>query len=246
MMKKAIYQRIKPSTVPEKIILQVQQLIKDGQLQPNEQLPSEREFAELLGVGRPSLREALSTLETLGFVEIKKRQGIFVKNVSNEMVMEPLRHILREDNRTLFHLYEIRKDIELSSAFLAAQRRTDSDLEAIEQPIVKMEADTQNGGFTLTDDLNFHLSIAQATHNFLRVHILKHIFDLADDFLCTVLESLSQENDNLPLLCCHHRQVFEAIKSREAERSRNEMATHLEWVEKQWMRIINSSNRRRD
>jgi DNA-binding transcriptional MocR family regulator len=70
MMKKDIYQRIKPSTIAEEIILQVQQLIKDGQLQPGEQLPPEREFAEVLGVGRPSLREALSTTITCRFCAI--------------------------------------------------------------------------------------------------------------------------------------------------------------------------------
>ena len=237
-MQKDIYRRIKPSTISEEIILQIQQLIKDGQLQPGEQLPPEREFAELLGVGRPSLREALSTLETLGFVEIRKRKGIFVKNVTDEMVVDPLRHLFREDKGALFYLYEIRKDIELASAYLAAERRTEADLAAIEAPIVKMETDIQTGGFTIADDLSVHLSIARATHNFLRVHILKHIFDLSNEFLGSVLDDLSQNHDNLPLLCDHHRKLFEAIKAKDAKRSRMEMETHLEWVERRWLLII--------
>jgi hypothetical protein len=47
-------------------------------------------------------------------------------------------------------------------------------------------------------------------------------------------------SDNLPLLCDHHRKVFEAIKDKDAKRSRAEMETHLAWVERQWMRIINA------
>ena len=237
-MKKEIYQRIKPSTISEEIILQVQQLIKEGHLQPGEQLPPEREFAGLLGVGRPSLREALSTLETLGFVEIRKRKGVFVKNITNEMVMDPLRHLFQEDKGTLCYLYEIRKDIELAAAFWAAGRRTDADLAAIEAPISRMENDIRSGSFSIADDLNVHLSIARATHNFLRVHILKHIFDLSSDFLGNVLGGLSEDQGNLPLLCRHHRSIYEAIKNRHADRARSEMKIHLEWVEKQWMRII--------
>jgi GntR family transcriptional repressor for pyruvate dehydrogenase complex len=241
-MKETIFQRIKPTKLSEEIIQQIQQLIKEGKLQPGERLPPEREFAELLGVGRPSLREALCNLETLGFLEIRKRQGIYVKNISNEIVRDPLRHILREDKVTMFQLYEIRKDIELASAFLAARRRTDTDLKTIEAPILRMEADAPNGSFALTDDLGFHLSVAQATHNFLRVHILKHIFDLADHHLSTVLTSLSETSENLPLLCSHHRRIYEAIRNRDADQSREAMATHLEWVEKQWVRIIGNQS----
>jgi DNA-binding FadR family transcriptional regulator len=50
----------------------------------------------------------------------------------------------------------------------------------------------------------------------------------------------AEYHDNLPLLCDHHRKVFEAIKDKDAKRSRAEMETHLAWVERQWMRIINA------
>ena len=237
-MKTKIYERVKPSTVSQKIVGQIKQLIKTGQLQPGEQLPPEREFARLLGVGRPSLRQALNTLETLGFVEIKKRRGVFVKNVSDEIVAAPLRLILKEDKSVLPTLYEIRKDIELSAAFLAATRRTEADLAAIEAPIQRMETDVVAGGFAIADDLAVHLAIAQATHNFLRVHILQYIFELSDEILSGVLDSLSQQHDNLPLLCRHHRRIFEAIAAADADRSRKAMAEHLAWVEEKWIALI--------
>lgn len=239
-MSATIYQRVKPSTVSQKIVQQIKQLIKEGKLQPGEQLPPERDFARLLGVGRPSLRQALNTLETLGFVEIRKRKGVFVKNVTGVIVADPLRLILQEDKRVLPTLYEIRKDIELSAAFLAATRRTEADLAAIEAPIRTMEKDVLEGGFTIADDLSVHLAIARATHNFLRVHILQYIFELSDEILGSVLDSLSRNHDNLPLLCSHHRRVFEAIAASDPDRSRQAMAEHLEWVEQKWLALIGS------
>lgn len=240
-MDRDIYQRVKASTVSQKIVQQVKQLIKDGKLQPGEQLPPERDFARLLGVGRPSLRQALNTLETLGFVEIRKRQGVFVKNVTGVIVADPLRLILQEDRGVLPQLYEIRKDIELSAAFLAAIRRTEADLVAIETPILRMESDVQRGGFTIADDLSVHLAIARATHNFLRTHILQYIFELSNDILGSVLDGLSQDPDHLPLLCSHHRRVYEAIAAGDADRSRAAMETHLAWVEQRWLQLIAGS-----
>ena len=237
-MNRDIYQRVKPSTVSQKIVQQIKQLIKDGKLKPGEQLPPERAFAELLGVGRPSLRQALNTLETLGFLEIRKRQGVFVKNVTSVIVADPLRLILKEDKRVLPQLYEIRKDVELSAAFLAASRRTEADLVAIETPILRMESDAQHGSFTIADDLSVHLSIAGATHNFLRVHLLQYIFDLSSDILSSVLDGLSEDPAHMPLLCRHHRQVFEAIAAGDPDRARATMQTHLAWVEQHWLQLI--------
>lgn len=56
----------------------LQEMIQSGALQPDQQLPSQLELSEQLGISRASLREALSMLETLGFLRIEPGRGTFV------------------------------------------------------------------------------------------------------------------------------------------------------------------------
>ena len=237
-MSKDNYRRIRPKKISDEIVDQVKALIKTGKLQPGEQLPAERAFADLLGVGRPTLREALIHLEALGIVEIRKRQGVFVKNIGSSLVSDPLRQVFKEDCGMMPYLYEIRKDIEIAAARLAAQRRTDDDLSAIFDPIRRMENNLEYGKFSILDDINFHMAIARATHNFLRVHITKHLFDVSNEFLERVRTRLGREPEDLSGIVKQHRCVFEAIRDKDVQRAGAEMGEHLAWVESQWLQVI--------
>jgi GntR family transcriptional repressor for pyruvate dehydrogenase complex len=230
----SIYNQIRPNKIPEEIVQQVKSLIKDGKLQPGEKLPPERTLADLLGVGRSSLREAINILETLGFVEIRKRKGIFVRPVSSPIISDPLRQILEEDKSKLYELYELRKDIELTSIFKAVRLRNKTDLARIGKPLKRMEEDAQNSNLSLSDDVDFHLAIARATHSFLRVHILKSIFDLASDYTSLIVDKLVEEKTSIPSVLDQHRKIFQAIQRRDQEGARALMDEHLTWVEEKW------------
>ena len=66
-------------TLVESIIEQIVTQIHDGNLQPNDRLPSERQLIDMLGVGRSSVREALQGLSAMGLVEIRPGDGTFVE-----------------------------------------------------------------------------------------------------------------------------------------------------------------------
>ena len=229
-----IYSQIRPHKIPEEIVQQIKSLIKDGKLQPGQKLPPERTLSDLLGVGRSSLREAINILETLGFVEIKQREGIFIRPVSSPIISDPLKQILEEDKNKLYELYELRKDVELSAAYMAAKLRTRIDLANINKFLKRMEEDAQSSYLSLSDDLEFHLAIAQATHNFLRVHILKNIFDLSGDYIDFIRNKLVQEKIHVTLIFEQHKKIFQAIQSRDQDGARSIMNEHLTWVEEKW------------
>ena len=231
---KNLYKQIRPHRIPEEIVQQIKILIKEGKLLPGERLPAERVLADLLGVGRSSLREAISILETLGFVETRKRTGIFVRPVSSPIISDPLRQMLEEDKGGLYQLYEIRKDIELASAHVCATLRTKADLAAIKKPLVRMQEDSKKHHLSLAHDWDFHLAIAQATQNFLRVHILKNVFSLAEDFMAEVVRKLEEEKRGILSVVDQHTRIFEAIKKKDQESARAIMAEHLTWVEDKW------------
>ncbi len=229
-----IFKKVRLQKVSEEIADQIRDLIKDGKLQSGEKLPPERMFSEMLGVGRSSLREAINILETQGFVEARKRQGLYISSLSKSIISDPLRQILEEDKEKLIQLYEVRKDIELASAWAAAKHRTEADLEKMKCVLQKMEMDMKNETIGLYDDLEFHLAIAQSGHNIFRGHILKNIFDISDDYLKYVMGVMSDEKANIVNLFEQHRNVFISIEKQDPSSARRMMMEHLSWVEEKW------------
>lgn len=229
-----LFSEIKPLKISEGIANQIKNLIMAGKLQPGDKLPPERSLAAALGVGRSSLREAINVLETMGFVEKRKRKGIFVRSISAPILSNPLRTILEEDSGKLFQLYEIRKDIELASAYLAAQRRTEEDIDRLKGLLLKMTHNSVSNQIATADDIDFHLAIAQATQNVIRVHILKNIFELYVEFInyviATVTRKKSETLKNLGL----HQHVFKAIEAGDPGLARERMMQLFSWIEGKW------------
>jgi len=204
----SLFKKVKLQKVSEEIAEQIRDLIKEGKLQPGEKLPPERVFSEMLDVGRSSLREGINILETQGFVESRKRQGVYVCSLGASIISDPLRQIIEEDRNKMFQLYEVRNDIELASAFAAAEHRTNKDLEKMHQVLEKMETDAKKTKLGLYDDLEFHLVIAQSGRNIFRSHILKNIFDISDAHLHYVMDIMVDEKASLLKLLEQHQGIF--------------------------------------
>lgn len=229
-----LFSEIRPLKLSEGIANQIKDLIKTGALQPGDKLPPERNLAASLGVGRSSLREAIHILETLGFVEKNKRKGIFIRSLSAPVLSNPLRTIIEEDTDKLFQLYEIRKDIELASVCFAARRRTPADLKRIEALLLKMERDAHHNHVSITDDTEFHLSIARATQNVIRVHILNTIFQLYSEFINFVIDTVSREKSDTLMNVALHQKIYAAIKARDGREARGAMMNLFDWIEGRW------------
>lgn len=229
-----IYTPVKPYKIPETIVQQIKALIKEGKLKVGEQLPPERTLAELMGVGRSSLREALNILVTLGFVEVRKRKGIFVRNAQAANLVNTLRKIPVEDKRRISDLQEIRKEVETIAAYWAAERRTKNDLVSIRKFIKKMEGDAKKGHNFLSDDMGFHLAIAQATQNSFRSYFLNAIFELSYDHYDLVRHKFTRYKNNIPLVLDHHTRIFQAIEQGDSKGAQASMEEHLVWLGEAW------------
>jgi GntR family transcriptional repressor for pyruvate dehydrogenase complex len=226
-----LFSEIRPSKISEQIVEQVKMLIREGHLQPGQKLPPEKEFTQQLGVGRSSLREAINVLEALGYLEARKHKGVFVSSVSEPILNEPLHQILKEDQSKLPHLYDLRKDIELAASQKAAERRDSKDLKRLATCLNRMARDKEQHKLALQDDLQFHLAIAQATHNFLRLHVLKNIFEISNAYIDLVRVKIIGDDENIPEIYSQHEAIFKAIEAKRAHEARDYMETHLTWVE---------------
>lgn len=220
------FQPIKQKKISTKIVEQIKSLILNGDLRPGEILPPERELIKSLNVSRPSLREALNSLTGMGFIELTQRHRTVIKSLASGRMLEPLHHLLKEDIGTAYNLIEVRKAIETWSAYFAAERATDSDINRIEECVSSMKKKMDEGISVVKEDADFHLAISEAAHNIIQTHLMFSIYDI-------LKESLRKYYESMELLDTYgqHCKVVDAIKKRDAHLARRRMLEHLEYVE---------------
>jgi len=228
-----ILREIHVEKVSDKIVNQLENLIKEGKLVPGNKLPSERQLIDMLGVGRSSLREALNKLETMGYIEIKKRKGIFIKSINSTLQLDPLKKIMKDDQTKIMQLYDIRSDIEQSSASAAALNRSEKDLSDIVQSLNGFTSQNGESLFSWELDKAFHLAIARASHNFFRVHVTMNIFDFSQEFIMPLMESFTVDSENFSIIIQQHSSIVKAIREKDAMSAREKMKEHLDWTNQQ-------------
>ena len=146
----------KQQTVAEAISAEILDLLRQKELRPGDKLPPERELAEMLGVSRPSLREALRALSIMKVVEVRQGDGTYVSALKPEELVEHLEFVFMLDDSTLLQLFEARKIVETGNVFLAAQRITEEELAALQQCLEESERSVNDPDAFLLADVELH------------------------------------------------------------------------------------------
>ena len=97
----------------------IKDMILDGRLAPGQRLPSERALSEALGISRPTVREAIRSLQAMHILESRHGAGTFVASLSVEELLAPLQFVLSLADGGLEHLFEVRLMLEPGAAALA-------------------------------------------------------------------------------------------------------------------------------
>jgi len=221
-----MFKSVKHIRVSDEIVNQVRALISEGKLKPGDRLPPERDLVKEFSVSRPSLREALNTLVTMGFLEVKGKRT-FIKSVASESMQNPLSLLIKADTQKLFDLIEVRKAIEAWGAFLAAQRATEEDIKQLKNIIEDMKKAYEQGRSWEKQDADFHLGMAQATHNTIQTHVMSTIYDLLRESVAKVFKDRAK----VKKLLDHHQRIFNAIKNHSPDKARERILEHLNYVE---------------
>jgi GntR family transcriptional repressor for pyruvate dehydrogenase complex len=200
----------------------IQAQIESGTWAPGSRLPSERELAKALNVGRSSVREALRVLQASDLIEIQPGEGTFVKHKGSPLNEDRLRSLLQD--KEIADLYEVRELIDVQAAALAAERATNEDLQAIESALDCMAEGIQAGRPCVQEDFEFHMALTHATDNQVLVQmqalLLKRVEPAVEQFL-SVPGRLEQS-------LIEHRALLDAIKKGNASASRELMHAHLQ------------------
>jgi GntR family transcriptional repressor for pyruvate dehydrogenase complex len=231
---------IRPKKISEEIVNQIKQLISSGELKPGDRIPSERELATMLGVSRPSVREAIMVLDAMGFLESRQGGGTFVKALTEGSITDPLAKLVeKRDPELLRSLAEVRMGLESWSAYLAAQRADEKDIAELRRLYYVMEQQAKRGGWDPEVDAEFHYAITAAGHNSLQMHVLDSIHSLLSATIQVALMEFYQQEGHVEMLLEQHREILDAIAAHDPELARQKMMAHLALVEKKMSQLLN-------
>jgi GntR family transcriptional repressor for pyruvate dehydrogenase complex len=217
---------LRPVTRPrlyEQVVTQIQSWVTDNELAVGDHLPPERELAARLGVSRATVSQALVAMEVAGMVSVRHGDGVvLVEPVGSTKVVNALRRHARQ----LPEIIEARDALETKLAGLAAVRRTDTDLAAIDEALEVMERDVAAGGRGVEGDERFHAAVTAAGHSGLLARLMTEISDLIKE---TRIASLSQPDRPADSLR-GHRKVADAIRAGDVEAAARGMQEHVTMV----------------
>jgi len=226
-------QRVAQTKLSDIIVAQIESMIVSGTWSPGEKLPSERELANQFQVSRPSLREAIQKLEAKGLVNRRQGGGTYVAGALDQHVSEPLFELLARHPESQFDLLEFRHALEGVSAFYAAMRGTDSDLQHIAQSFAQISQVAQQPIEQQAEALmQFYTSIAEASHNVVLLHLVRGMRDLLQENMRRNLQVLSERSDVRQQLQVHRQGIVDAIIAREPEQARDACHQHLAYIER--------------
>jgi GntR family transcriptional repressor for pyruvate dehydrogenase complex len=207
----------------EVIVEQLCAYIADNEMMPGEKLPAERDLATKLSVSRASLSQALVALEVQGVLSVRHGDGaILVRRPTEERAIRAL----REHADRIPDVIEAREALEVKLAGLAAARRTDAEMAAIDAAIATMEAEVEAGERGVVGDEMFHEAITAAAHSSLLAKLMHEISGLIRE---TRIESLSQENRPRASLE-GHRKIADAVRKQDPREASRAMAEHIRLV----------------
>ncbi|MGU3438417.1 FadR/GntR family transcriptional regulator [Actinomycetes bacterium M1A6_2h] len=219
-------EQIRPVNRPRLYEVIVEQLcdhIAQRNMEPGERLPAERELAGQLGVSRASLSQALVALEVQGILSVRHGDGaVLVRRPVGDMAIRAL----REHADRLPEVIEAREALEVKLAELAAERRSESEMAAIDHALTVMETEITDGERGVSGDELFHRAITEAAHSALLGKLMGEIAGLIRE---TRIESLSQSNRPRASLE-GHRRIAEAVRQQQPLEAGRAMAEHIRMV----------------
>jgi len=221
------FSKIVIETPADKIVGQIKDLIRNGELRVGQRLPSERALAEQLNVGRGYVRDALRKLEFYGVLRKSPQSGTYVQGVGVQALEGLIGDVLGFEGHEFKDLVKTRLLIECQTAGLAAELRTKSDVIDLQQAFESHQKKVLAGDSAVKDDLLFHVRITEAAKNTVLQTVLRVI---APDVIERYREHQICEGDDRLKALDEHRDILEAIVDQDPARAEAAMANHLEGV----------------
>jgi GntR family transcriptional repressor for pyruvate dehydrogenase complex len=211
---------------------ELQKMIEEGLLAPGTRLKTIDQLAEQYGVGKSTIREALSQLKARGLIESRQGAGTYVKSNATAALHE-LPPLIVNNKKELMHLLQVRKIVETGCAELAALYHDEEDESNLRHIVNNMAISDDNEEMSRIYDIQFHMAIAKATKNPFLQKMMESVSDVMNK---TIRDSrnlwIYSKDGSSKRLYQEHHEIVEAICARDAKKARRLLEKHLTRVEK--------------
>ena len=220
--------------VAQSVVNRILDLVRTGMLRSGDRLPSERELIEVLGISRPSLREAIRALSTLGVVESRHGGGAYITNLEARTLLAPLDFFLSLSQSNLADVFESRRIIEIEIVRKAALQATAKDIETLKGMLVAHEKVlTDPVGFRILD-AGFHSQLSQIAGNSVLERLAYGLYNMGLDIRRRATENVALIRRSLG----EHSAIVRSIEERDVAAAVHAMAFHLDHIEASTRAVI--------
>ncbi|TET27581.1 FadR family transcriptional regulator [Candidatus Aerophobetes bacterium] len=229
------FKKIKPAEAAKKksiyVAEQIMEAINRGDYKVNERLPSERKIAEEMGVSRVPVREALSALQVVGIVDSIPGAGSYVRKLGESPLIRSQAISVLEESESPFEAHGARRIFEAGIMGLVINKANPGDLAKIEEVFQRMSKAVEAKNFDeyFKSNRDFHLAIAQATHNSLIERTIAYLLNVMDQPLWKeAAQKHLSDYEHIKEYLHKHRRIFTAIKNKDRGFAEKEMKKHFD------------------
>lgn len=216
----------------KRILSQIVTLIEERNYLAGERLPSERELSDRFGVGRGAIREALSILENLRYLQRRPNSGIYLTQTPERISLEALSLFSRLgiglSSDKARQAIEVRRLIEVQAVGLACKRRTQDDLDSMSRIVEDFDLAIQKKSTEVAKlDYQFHMALFKATKNVILTQLVNPFYVMSADRRSTFFSDPSRSqvsNDQ-------HRRILAYVNAQDTVGAQSLMAEHIGRVE---------------
>lgn len=203
---------IQKKSLASEVAERLQKQITTGAFKVGDKLPTEPQLMKTYGVGRSTIREAIKIISNLGFMDVQQGVGTFVKSKTGH---EPISQRMKRAD--IHELDEVRKILELKIAEKAAMMRNRQDISKINKFLSERGRTSKEGllAACIEADVNFHISIAEASHN----TILADLYKIAATHLTKGFKNLYTDTVPFAKSQAFHEQLAQAIIAKDYKKA---------------------------
>jgi DNA-binding FadR family transcriptional regulator len=203
----------------------IKQYILEHKLKPGDPLPPEGQLVEDLGVGRSSVREAVKSLQSVGIVDVRQGNGLYVRELNFDPMLEAFIFGMKFDPNTLAELLQIRMWLEVSVIGDAVGHLTDVDLSKLEAVLKEWDARVRDGVEYSDLDESFH----QIIYGVLDNQTLMNLFSAFWTAFTNLDNEITHDADPESVLRFHYS-ILDAIRVRDPDMTRKQLLQHFDHI----------------
>ena len=214
---------VRTDRLSDKIVDQIINMMKEGTLKPGDKLPNEALLSEQFGVSRGILREALTQLQSQGYIRRKPKDGTYIQdNIQGMLMSESVNEVLKKT--TYIDLLDFREAVELKMVERVIERASDEEIEELMEGLgVAGDEEIQHNM-----DHYFHYKLAQASRNIFMMNFIDTYYDLISEIASKSNRDQVRRNQ----IAEEHMAIAKAIANRDKEAARQAVLHHMRMVDK--------------